>query len=403
MEKKLFEWVASHIGDNPSTLRLKHSHGKHDFDINAAIVQIECRKKFGRKLADTLEAFPEFYFPSTLAGEQSTSDRLAVWHTQLIPEGETAADLTAGLGIDALHFSRKASGITAVEQNPELVKALEYNAKGLKVDNIKIVNGDCRDFIEKALNAGEHYSAIFIDPARRAADGSRVFALADCEPNVVAMLPMLRKLCNLLVVKMSPMLDISHTASELEGVFSITALGTATECKELVALLDFNNIKDEPVIEGVTLLPDGKEKIFSYSASEERNTLAPAQGTGVKKDDYIFEPYPSVMKTGAFKTLAAAYGLNIFQANTRLFYSSEINPDFPGKIYRVIDVLPYASNVIKRFKRNYPVVNVAVRNFGMTAEALRAKLGVEDKGPLRLYGITDAADKKLLVVTEPID
>ncbi len=84
--------------------------------------------------------------------------------------------------------------------------------------------------LDDAVEKGEHFGVIFIDPARRASDGSRVFALADCEPNIIEMLPKLKRVCELLIVKMSPMLDISHTVSELNP-FSVIALGTPTECK----------------------------------------------------------------------------------------------------------------------------------------------------------------------------
>ena len=65
-----------------------------------------------------------------------------------------------------------------------------------------------------------------------------------------------------------------------------------------------------------------------------------------------------------------------------------------------MEVLPYASRVLKRFAKQYPAINVATRNFGMSADALRNKLGVRDGGPLRLYGITNSKGEKMLVVVE---
>ena len=63
--------------------------------------------------------------------------------------------------------------------------------------------------------------------------------------------------------------------------------------------------------------------------------------------------------------------------------------------------MPYASRIIKRFAARYPRINVATRNFGIGADALRAKLRVRDGGDLRLYGLTDANGEQILVVTEP--
>lgn len=123
-------------------------------------------------------------------------------------------------------------------------------------------------------------------------------------------------------------------------------------------------------------------------------------GTQPSPGEYIYEPYPALMKSGAFKTIAAAYGVGIFHANTRLFHSAKIIENFPGNRYEIIEVMPYSSGVIKRFKKRYPAAGVAVRNFGMSAEALRAKLGIADGGSLRLYGITDSAGERLLILTK---
>ncbi|MDE6160101.1 MAG: hypothetical protein K2F77_00425, partial [Muribaculaceae bacterium] len=95
MNDESWKWVADHIADDPKGLWLKY--GKTHAD---EIVQIECRRRFGKKLEATLRTVPEWKFQSVLAGEQSTSDRLAAWHARLLPENGTIADLTSGLGID---------------------------------------------------------------------------------------------------------------------------------------------------------------------------------------------------------------------------------------------------------------------------------------------------------------
>ena len=40
------------------------------------------------------------------------------------------------------------------------------------------------------------------------------------------------------IAKLSPMLDISHVLSELDCVRNIMAVGTTTECKELVVTVE---------------------------------------------------------------------------------------------------------------------------------------------------------------------
>lgn len=404
MNSDFFSWVEAHINDDPAALRLKFGSKKDSgIDYAAAITQIECRRKFGKKLAQTLASFPDFYFPSVLAGEQATADIVASFHASLVANALPAADLTGGLGIDALHAAERASSVAVVERDKAKTDALIYNAAGLHADNIEVVNGDCSDFVDDCIARGRRFACVFIDPARRAGDGSRVFALADCEPDVQAMMPRLAQVCDILIIKASPMLDISHTAEALSPrPMSIMAVGTPTECKELLIMVNFREEEpSEPLVEAVTLTGEASPATtFAFKASQERNCPAPPVIDALKEGDYIYESSPALMKTGAFKLTAQKYGLGIFHPNTRLFASHEAVEAFPGNRYRVLSAMPYASRIIKRFAREYPQINVAARNFGMSADALRAKLGVRDGGPLRLYGLTDSKGERLLVVTE---
>ncbi|MBR4722220.1 MAG: hypothetical protein IK053_04095, partial [Muribaculaceae bacterium] len=109
-----------------------------------------------------------------------------------------------------------------------------------------------------------------IDPARRSRSGGRVYALSDCQPNVVGMLDMIRNITNCLIIKMSPMLDATSVIEELGCVTDIYAIGTHSECKELVAVFKFD--KNEEIatkIHAITL-NDNNLSAFEYIAEEER-------------------------------------------------------------------------------------------------------------------------------------
>lgn len=401
MDTRFFEWVREHIADDPTRLRLKYRGTADGIDYAAAITQIECRRKFGKKIADTLASCHDFFFPSTLAGEQATSDIVATYHSSLIIADRPCVDLTAGLGIDALHSARVASTVTTIERDIEKVDALKHNAAAMSINNIDAICGDCIDYIDRCIANGTRFATAFIDPARRSGDGSRVFALADCEPDVVGLMPKLKQICDRLVIKASPMLDISHTIASLSPTpTAVKAVGTNTECKELLIIVDFRQEVTETSIEAVTISKDGSSETFTFTQSDEKNAPQSAVMTALNEGDYIYEASPALMKTGAFKVVANRYRLSIFHPNTRLFASSSEVTDFPGSRYRVLKVVDYASKNIKRFASEYPTINVAVRNFGIGADALRAKLRVRDGGNLRLYGITDANNQRILIVVE---
>ena len=404
MDSDFFSWIERHLNDDPKSLRLKYSGKSGTIDYAAAITQIECRRKFGKKFAATLAADPQFIFPTVLAGEQATSDLLASYHSSFVAEGMEACDLTAGLGIDVWHAAARASKVVAVELDHERAEALRVNAETMEATNVEVVEGDCSAFLESCIESGRRFASVFIDPARRSHDGGRVFALADCAPDVVNLMPRIGQICDLLIIKASPMLDIAHTVAALTPrPLSVIAVGVPTECRELLILVDFRANVPEPVIEAVTLTGEASEaRTFSYMASAERDCEAPEAMGPLQPGDYIYESSPALMKSGAYKLVGKAYGLRGFHANTKLYASDKRVDDFPGSVYKVVEVLPYASRVLKRFARTYPQINVAVRNFGVGAEALRSKLGVRDGGSLRLYGLTDARGEKVLAVVEKV-
>lgn len=388
-----FDWIESHINDDTSRLRLKYGS-----DFADEILQIECRRKFSAKLSQTLAADPEFIFPSMLSGEQSTGDLLASWHASAFNENERIADLTAGLGIDAMHAAGRVGHggcVVAVEINPSVSGALEWDTRHFPW--LEVVTADCREIVRAWSADGIRFNCVFIDPARRAADGGRVYSLADCEPDVISMLPELRKITSQLIIKASPMLDISHTAELLPEATEIVCLGTSTECKELDIKIDFNIAeKSDMRISAVTVSKDSVTE-FSFKRTEEQNAStsygAPTVG------GYVLDPFSAVMKAAPLKLLGERYGITKAGPNSHLWFSPSPVEGFPGRQYRVAEILPYMSKHIKRYASVHPAVGVTVRNFDMTAEALRAKLRVKD-GAARLFAVTLIDGRKLLITCD---
>lgn len=395
---RFWNWVNDNINEDPSRLRLKYHAINGDIDFNLAIIQIECRQKYKKKLSVTLEKYPRFLFPSQLSGEQATSDRLARFHASLLPGSCSLIDLTAGLGIDLLHCASKAVRAVAIEKKNEIAQALVYNMSLAGHRDISIINGDCIGYIERFK--GEKYDVAFIDPARRAADGSRIYSLAQCEPDITGMIPSISGMAGKLIIKASPMLDISHTLNSIPEASRIISLGTPTECKELIIIAGSDEICAIPRIDAVTLSPSGTDR-FSFTMQEEHNAMVeykePSEG------DFLYEPSPAIMKAGPMKLLSARYGVSKIHPNTHLYISTGIIPDFPGEIHIVENIIPYSSKYIKRIRKDYPTINVSTRNFGMSASCLKNKLGIKDGGNLRLMGTTDICGKKQLLILKHVD
>lgn len=383
-DNEFFEWINSHKDDDPARLRLKYGHARAD-----EIMQIECRRKYAAKLGDVLTRHPRFVFATALSGEQSTSWRLAEFHASMIKPGSRVADLTAGLGIDAYAMSLRAD-VTAVERDAAVAGALRHNYSD--VPSLKVVEADCRDFVKECIARGETFDTVFIDPARRDADGARVFALDGCEPDVTAMMPDLLRMAGRVIVKASPMLDITHTLGELPHAVTVVALGTPTECKELDIVC---SATQSPVIVQAVTLGSGFESDFAFRPTDE--AAAVATYAVPKPGDYVYDPYPAVMKSGAMRLIGQRFDMAKLAPNSHLWTSHEAVADFPGHRFKVEEVLPYASKHIKRYASRYPRVSLTTRNFDVAAPALKRKLGVADGNDVRLFAVTAQDGSKLMI------
>lgn len=391
LSEEMIGWIDAHRNDDTSRLRLKYHDNPNFKKIDFMIMQIECRKRAGRKLPKMLQN-PRFVFPTSLSAEQCTSETLAEVHAGMVV-GDKVLDMTCGLGIDAFSIARKVASITAVEINPDVAEAARYNSESLWLDNVEVITGNCVDFLR---DTDEVYDTIFIDPARRGAGGKRLFALAECEPNVVELLPELSRRCRRLIIKASPMLDVTQVVRELGNVNEIYVIGTVQECKEVVAVVDFDNLNGGLSLHAVTLGRDFGRNEMVYSVEEENAAEAimgePTIG------GYLYEPYPSVMKAAPIKLLSRRYGVEKLHANTHLYMSCKALVDFPGERFRINDIIPFASNALKSIGKKYPTINVAVRNFIMTADELKRKLKVKDGGEKRLIGVTVSGNRRVILI-----
>ncbi len=386
LSDEAYSWIAANDKADTTRLRLKH-HGIAELEF--AITQIECRRKTAVKLADTLSC-GRFIFPNALAAEQSTSDALATFHASLIEPGSSVLDMTSGLGIDAIHCARRAASVTAIDINPDVAAALAHNARELGLTNIEAL---CADSVEWIAATDRRFDTIFIDPARRGADGRRLFALADCSPDVVSLLPQMERIARRVIIKASPMLDVSRTLAELRSVEAIYLIGTTTECKELTAVIDFTLPADHiPEIHAVTV---GHPTLSFTSAEESSTAVTPAMPA---KGMILYEPFPAVLKSGAFSTFAARYVLSPLHPHTHLYISAEPVEDGPARQYEILAAVPFSKQGIRELG-DLRQANTSVRNFIISAPELSKKLKLRDGGPLHLFGVKAADGTNMLILS----
>ena len=401
-----FTFIEEHEDDDVEKLRLKR-FSNHDFDTSFAITQIECRKKIRKKLPE-IYGKKRFLFPSVLSTEQCTSEVVAKYHATIIGEVDSFLDMTGGLCIDDYYIADNVKELLSIEKNEHTADISRYNMSEMR-KNISVISGDSAEYLRGDVR---RYDAIYIDPARRGVNQSRVFGLSDCEPNIIPLLSLIKSHTDVLYVKASPMLDITQMLREVSDVTDIWVISLRNECKELFFKLDFalnkrftieesaDNIYESPKVHCINFVDENTMQELNYSYLRDKTTSDIIISDCVKQ--YIYEPNASIMKANAFGEVCSRYKVDKVAVNSHLFTSGELVHDFPGRIFQVEDVIPFKDNLLKKALKGIKRINVSVRNFKLTAEQLKKRLKVCDGGSKYLFGTTDAGGEMKVLLCSKI-
>ena len=317
-------------------------------------------------------------------------------------DGICIADLTGGLGVDVWAFSRVCEKVLYNEMKPELVEAARHNFKELGVENVEIRNSVVEKGSVKKVLDGFQPDVIFLDPARRDDVGRKVFMLEDCSPNVLELLPELYEACPRIMLKLSPMADITAVCRQLAGVKEVHVVEADGECKELLLMLE-NGYEGTP---GMYLYANGSEAQIRRSSrrmTEGTSMAVPChfdQAERVEKSHVLFVPGKGLMKTGAF-WWPETFGLRQMAASSHMYVGSAKVPELEpfGKFYDIVESVPLNNKTIKEMGRKYPVADVTARNIPMTSDELRKRLGVKPSdGTVHIFGTKGADEGRLLIV-----
>lgn len=387
---EFIEFVRQHENDDPTRLLLA-ARKYPGVDVRLAAEQIIARKAVKDKLPEW-HARQELIYPSRLAAEQCSSETTARYK-QRLALGDTLCDLTGGLGVDCYYFSQAVKQVFYVERNPEYRQAAAQNFKLLGANNITCVTGDARE-TAKEITADTFY----LDPARRAKDNRRVFALSDCEPDILQLKPLLLKKARRVIVKISPMADLTETLRLLPETREVHILAVKNECKELLFVLEEKRDNSPTTIFTANLIPGG-EQTFNFTQEEEEAATAP---TATEIGAYLYEPNAAILKGGAFKTIACRHGLAKLERHSHLYTSQEPTADFPGRTFRVESALDFSGKRLKTLGKSLPKANITVRNFPLSVAEIRQKSGIQEGGDTYLFATTLHPKHLILVISRKI-
>lgn len=345
--------------------------------------------------------------PTSLALEQCSSSATAAYKAALALEWSggkvgTVCDITGGLGSDTSAFAAVAGKVVYLERNPELVDAARHNCSLLGLDNVEF---HCME-VDRSSEL-PMCDMVYADPARRDVSGRKLFRLEDCSPDIGDLAPVLLGYAGRLMVKLSPMADVSAVLAGFPGmVEEVQIVCSGGEVKELLCLLaagaSFRGIRVVELGQG------GCRQTFSFMPEEENRACA-ALASSVVPGQLLLEPSAGMLKSGAFKLPCLRFGISKLDPSTHLYVAESASPDTGQKPalppealfsrFEIVQVLPLNAESFRTLKESCPQADVSARNIRMDSENLAKRLGCRPGGGMHVFGCRTSCCGNLLMVT----
>lgn len=385
LEEKAF--VREHLREEVAALALRL--GRFPY-LNAARVlrQVAGYQAISKKVP-TWAGNPDLVFSDSLPLEQCSSEATACYKASLLPVGvQSIADLTGGLGVDFAFMAAGKSKALYVERREDLAAIAAHNFKALGLEQAEVLQGDGPSLLQG------RFDLLYLDPARRDAKGGKVVALSDCEPDIGSIKSDLFKHAPLLLVKLSPMLDISLALQQLPETTQVHVVSVDGECKELLFMLEAENTLPEPRIYCVNLRGNGSTQTFSFTKSEEQKAVCRLASDPLQ---YLYEPNASVLKAGAFSLLTQAFDLHKLHSNSHLYTSETLIENFLGRCFSILSVFSAHPKDLKTHLVGLTQANITTRNYPESVADLRKRTKLKDGGDTYIFATTFKDERKVLI------
>ncbi|MBX9189697.1 SAM-dependent methyltransferase [Bacteroides sp. K03] len=385
LSQSTIEFIRAHSRDDVRLLALQAPRYP-DVDMPAAIVQIAGRQAAANKIP-SWQSIEELWYPRHLSLEQCSSEITAQYKSTLA-DGETLADLTGGFGIDCAFMASRFRKVSYVERQEELCEIAKHNFPLLGLKHITVYNEDGVVHLQKM----EPVDCIFIDPARRNEHGGKTIAISDCEPDVAELEELLLSKGKQIIIKLSPMLDLTLALKSMKRTREVHIISVNNECKEL--LLIIGNEPSQLIPIHCINLTSKEKQTFTFTREEELE----AECLYTKEPGkYLYEPNASILKAGAFRSIASRYKVKKLHPNSHLYTSDLWIENFPGRSFQITGQCSFNKKEIKETIGELKKANITVRNFPATVAEIRKRTKLSDGGEVYLFATTLFNEQKVFI------
>lgn len=387
LNKEVQDFIDQNLGGDLAKIIFKDSPFE-GVSIRELATQIHAKKQIREKLSTWFKT-PNIFYPPKINLEQTSSEITAKYKSELV-YGDRIIDLTGGFGVDAFFFKETFKEVYHCEIDPDLAQIAQHNFSVLNSGNVHFIQGNGLEFLEEKKQG---FDWIYADPARRDPDQKKVFRLEDCLPDIPKNLDLLLKYSDQILLKLSPMMDLSSAVETLKIVSEIHILAIENEVKELLLILKKGH--SGKVSTTTVNFAKNKPEIFKGDFPER------ASATYSLPQKYLYEPNAAILKAGLFQSVSHYFSIEKLQVNSHL-YTSNRSIDFPGRIFHIESI----SQVNKKeLKKNLPgkKANLTLRNFPGSVSGLKKKFGIRDGGEIYLFFTTDLQNRHIVLYCRKVN
>lgn len=351
-DNEVQQWIEENTHENIHDMAFKKSPFK-DISMRDLLQQIQGRNIIKKKIPTLNQK--GILFPPKLNLEQTSSEATAT-HKLSIVEGKSIIDITGGLGIDCIAFANKFEEVTHIEQNKDLQAIAASNFQSLGLENITSIVTNGIDFLK---NTTEFWDVLYIDPSRRDNAKNRVFLLEEMLPNLLEHLELISSKAQKILIKLSPLIDISYLLQVLHNISEIQVVALKNEVKEILVKIEKSNSSNTKIT-AVNLESD--QTHFEFQIDEIDNVTSPLGKIG----KYLYEPNAAIQKSGGNEILGMDFNMKKLHQNTQLFTSDVLHENYPGRVFEVGEKVKNPKKELKNqsimaIHRNFPENLVSLR------------------------------------------
>lgn len=342
--------------------------------VSAAMTQSRLRSRARSKFGDFADGM--LFTPTGL--EQATRLVVAGLHARRYVRAGVlrVADLTAGIGGDAMAMSALGLSVMAFETDEPTALIADYNLRHWP-DTV-VVHADSLDTVRDV-----DVDAIYADPGRRTSGGTRRNDPRDYEPPLDSLLA-LRDAYPALGVKAGPGIPHRAIPSDAEAEW-VSVDGEVVEAGLWWGPLSAGNGR------AALVLRDG-------SAHRLANSGAKAEVGSI--GDWLYEPDGAVIRAGLVADFALKIGGHLVDRTIAYVTAPAAQPSPFATGYRVLDNLAFGVKPLRAYLRARGVGRVTIKKRGtaVTPEGLRGALDLRGDNEATIVLTRVKGAQRILIV-----